>query len=55
MIVYPFYSTINATALLAGQERALGGEDYMFSNGTVLMTENTTSASIRVIILPVSY
>lgn len=50
-----FCSTVNPSALLTGQDRALAGEDYMFSNGTVLMTENTTTASVRITIFPVSH
>ena len=50
-----FCSTVNATTLLVGQGRAMAGEDYVFSSGTVVMAENVTTASVRITILPVSY
>ena len=50
-----FCSTVNVTALMIGQQRALDGEDYIFSSGTVSMAENITTASVRISILPVSY
>lgn len=50
-----FCSTVNATTLLVGQERAMAGEDYVFSTGMVPMAENVTTASVRITILPVSY
>lgn len=49
------YSTVNATTLLAGQERATAGEDYLLSSGMIFMAENVTTASVHISILPVSY
>jgi len=40
--------------MLPADQRALADEDYMFSNSTVFMSENTTTASVLVTVLPVS-